>query len=108
MGMDNKIKAFLARKSKAAIVLELLLNREFVTASDIINYNCEDLPIVFTTSPHKLIEIIRERFGVDFVKDVDIAFFRTMYTATGKPYKISDTYKKYFLNKVGDNLCLKQ
>ena len=100
---EREIEAFLAKKSKAAIVLEMLLNREYVTASDIINYYKQQdpsCPIVFTTSPHKLIETIRERFGYDFVKDKDIPFFRTQYSSTGKPFKVSDTYKEYFLDKL--------
>ena len=32
---EREIEAFLAKKSKASIVLEMLLNREYVTASDI-------------------------------------------------------------------------
>ena len=100
---ENEIQAFLAKKSKAAIVLELLLNREYVTATDIITYyqsHDPECPIVFTTSPHKLIEIIRERFGYDFVKDKDIPFFRVQYSSKGKMFKISDTYKQYFLSKM--------
>lgn len=97
--IENEINAFLAKKSKASIVLEMLLNREFVTCSDIINYKCENTPLVFTTSPHKLIEGIRKYFGYDFVQDEDVKFFRTMYR-NGKPYKMSDTYKRYFLKKL--------
>ena len=100
---EREIEAFLAKKSKTAIVLEMLLNREYVTASDIINYYREQdhkCPVVFTTCPHKLVEKIRKRFGYDFVKDKDITFFRTQYSSKGKPYKISDTYKEYFLDKL--------
>jgi hypothetical protein len=109
---EREIKAFLAKKSKAAIVLEMLLNREYVTASDIINYRDSDTPVlfydkngnpqypVFTTCPHKLVEIIRKRFGYDLVKDNDIPFFRIQYSSKGKMFKISDTYKKYFLDKL--------
>ena len=94
---------FLAKKSKSAIVLEMLLNREYVTATDIITYyqsHDPECPIVFTTSPHKLIERIRERFGYDFVKDKDIPFFRVQYSSKGKQYKISDTFKQYYLDKM--------
>ena len=100
---EREIQAFLAKKSKSAIVLEMLLNREYVTATDIITYyqsHDPKCPIVFTTSPHKLIEIIREHFGYDFVKDKDIPFFRVQYTSKGKPFKISDTYKEYFIEKL--------
>ena len=100
---EREIEAFLAKKSKAAIVLEMLLNREYVTASDIINYYKQqdpNSPIVFTTCPHKLIETIREHFGYDFVKDKDIPFFRTQYSSKGKQFKVSDTYKEYFLDKL--------
>lgn len=101
---EIEIQAFLAKKSKAAIVLEMLLNREYVTASDIINYYRErdpKCPVVFTTCPHKLVEKIRKRFGYDFVKDKDIPFFRIQYSSKGKMFKISDTYKQYFLSKMG-------
>ena len=100
---EREIQAFLAKKSKAAIVLEMLLNREYVTASDIINYYKQqdpNSPIVFTTCPHKLIETIREHFGYDFVKDVEKPFFRVQYSSKGKQFKVSDTYKEYFLDKL--------
>ena len=109
---EREIEAFLAKKSKAAIVLEMLLNREYVTASDIINYRNSDTPVlfydkngnpqypIFTTCPHKLVETIREHFGYDFVKDVEKPFFRTQYSSKGKQYKVSDTYKEYFLDKL--------
>lgn len=100
---EREIEAFLAKKSKAAIVLEMLLNREYVTASDIINYYKIDdpqSPLVFTTCPHKLIETIREHFGYDFVKDVEKPFFRFQYSSKGKQFKVSDTYKEYFLDKL--------
>lgn len=99
--MNKKIADFLNKKSKASIVLELLLNREYVTCSEIINFGCENTPIVFTTCPHKLIETIRKHFGEDFVKDREVKFFRTLYS-NGKQYKQSDSYKEYFLNKMGD------
>lgn len=100
---EREIEAFLAKKSKAAIVLEMLLNREYVTASDIINYYREQdpkCPVVFTTCPHKLVETIREHFGYDFVKDVEKPFFRVQYSSKGKMFKVSDTYKEYFLDKL--------
>ena len=100
---EREIEAFLAKKSKAAIVLEMLLNREYVTASDIINYykiQDPNSPLVFTTCPHKLIETIREHFGYDFVKDVEKQFFRVQYSSKGKQFKVSDTYKEYFLDKL--------
>lgn len=96
---EREIQAFLAKKSKAAQVLELLLNREYVTCSDIINLD-RTSPVVFTTCPHKLIETIRKRFDYDFVKDRDIPFYRVQYNANGKPFKISDTYKQYYLDKM--------
>lgn len=99
------IDAFLAKKSKAAIVLEMLLNREYVTCSDIINFGCEDTPIVFTTCPQKLIEQIRKHFGYDFVKDREVKFFRTMYSPAGKKYQYTDTYKQYYLDKFGGVQC---
>ncbi|MBQ6515750.1 hypothetical protein IJI31_01065 [bacterium] len=97
---SERVKEFLAKKSKAATVLEMLFDREYVTCSDIINYGCENTPLVFTTCPHKLIEYIRKHFGVDFVKDREVKFFRTYYKADGKPYRVSETYKQYFLGKI--------
>ena len=98
--IENEINAFLAKKSKASIVLEMLLNREFITCSDIILYGYKpEFPTVFTTNPQGLIESIRKHFGYDFVQDEDIKFFRTMYR-NGKLYRMSDTYKKYFLKKL--------
>ena len=100
MEKEKQIRAFLAKKSKSAIVLEMLLNREYVTCSDIINYGCENTPLVFTTSPHKLIEKIRNVFGWDFVKDREVKFFRTFYRPSGEAYKVNSTYKQYFLDKM--------
>jgi hypothetical protein len=100
---EREIEAFLAKKSKAAIVLEMLFYWEQVTAYDIINYYREQdpkCPVVFTTCPHKLVEKIRKQFGYDFVKDKDIQFFRTQYSSKGKQYRVSDTYKEYFLDKL--------
>jgi hypothetical protein len=108
MNIDEKIKNFIAKKSKAAMVLELLLNREYITSSDIINMRGNDTfydefgneyhPI-FTTCPHSMIRDIRNEFGADFVKDKDVKFFRVFYK-NGKQHKISDVYKRYFLNKM--------
>lgn len=97
--MNREIDIFLAKKSKAAVVLEMLLNREYVTCSDIINYGCENTPLVFTTCPHKLIETIRKHFGDNFVQDREVKFFRTFYNTKGEQCKMSDTYKQYFLAK---------
>lgn len=98
--MEKMIQNYLKKKCKASVVLEMLLNREYVTASDIIQYGCEGTPLVFTTCPHKLIETIRNHFGADFVQDKEEKFYRTMYDSEGKPYKQTDNYKKYFLNKM--------
>ena len=100
--MKEQIKAFLDKKCKASIVLEMLLNREYVTGTDIINYYRDIDPeckIPFTTCPQGLIKSIRRYFGYDFVKDEEIKFFRKFYTPSGKMYKVSDTYKKYFIDK---------
>ena len=97
--MNKEIESFLAKKSKAATVLELLINREYVTASDIINYGCENTPLVFTTCPHKLIETIRKHFGADFIKDREVNFFRKFYKTNGEEYKVTDSYKQYFLDR---------
>ena len=96
---EREIEAFLAKKSKAAQVLELLLNREYVTCSDIINLD-RTSPIVFTTCPHQLIKTIRDNFGVDFIKDRDVKFSRKFYKPNGEPYQVTDTYKQYFINKM--------
>lgn len=74
MPTEREIYDFINKNSKASIVLELLLNREYVTCSDIINYDCENTPLVFTTCPHSLIREIRNRFGASFVKDRDVKF----------------------------------
>lgn len=100
--MREDIERFLAKKSKASIVLEMLLNREYVTCTDIILIGyTPDLPHVFTTNPQGLIETIREHFGYDFVKDREVKFFRTFYNSKGKEYKQTDTYKQYFIEKCG-------
>ena len=99
--LDKEINSFISKRTKASMVLELLLSREYVTCSDIINYKCENTPLVFTTCPHKLIETIRKHFGYDFVQDRDVKFFRKMSKFNGDTYKVSETYKQYFLQKVG-------
>ena len=98
MNHKERVQAFLAKKSKAAQVLELLLNREYVTCSDIINLD-RTSPVVFTTCPHSLIREIRDEFGADFVKDKEVKFFRTFYK-NGKEHKSSETYKQYFVKKL--------
>ena len=101
--MDDKIKRFLAKKTKAARVLQLLLAREYVTGDDIINIYRLDNPECkhsYTTCPQGLIKAIRDYFGYDFVQDVSIPFKVTLYDSKGKPYQMSDTYKKYFLKKM--------
>lgn len=99
MDIREQINTFLAKKCKASIVLEMLLNREYVTCSDIINYGCENTPLVFTTCPQNLIKAIRKAFGYDFVKDREVKFFRTFYNSKGKEYKQTDTFKQYFIEK---------
>ena len=102
MTKESEINNFIAKRTKASMVLELLLDREYVTCSDIINIykmydkNCN---VPFTTNPHKMIEIIRKQFGYDFVKDRSIKFYRKFYK-NGAYYKASDTYKEYFLDKM--------
>lgn len=99
--MRDDIERFLAKKSKAAVVLEMLLDREYVTGSDIILIGYKpEFPHVFTTNPQGLIETIRDHFGYDFVKDRDIKFFRTFYNSKGQEYKQTDTYKQYFIEKM--------
>lgn len=108
MDLEKKIKNFIAKKSKASMVLELFLNKEYVTCTDIINLT-PNTPMydefgnvyrpVFTTCPHSLIREIRDEFGFDFIKDIDVKFYRSFYK-NGKECKISDVYKRYFLNKL--------
>lgn len=102
--MKEEIKAFLNKKTKAAKVLQLLISNDFVTGDDIINiYRMENPKCKhsFTTCPQGLIKNIRKKFGYDFVKDVQIPFTVTLYDSKGKPYKVSDTYKQYFIEKCG-------
>ena len=91
--IKEQIKAFLNKKSKASIVLEMLLNREYVTCSDIINYGCEGTPLVFTTCPQSLIRDIRNEFGFDFIQDEEVKFFRKFYK-DGKEHQSSEYYKR--------------
>lgn len=100
MELLERIKLYIAKRSKTAQILELMMHKKYVTCSDIINYQCENQPIVFTTSPHSIIENIRNAFGVDFVKDEDVKFEAVRYY-NGKPYTVSDTYKRYFINFEG-------
>ena len=110
MSIQEKIDAFIARKSKASMVLELFLDRQYVTCSDIINLRQNDTVYydefgneytpIFTTCPHSLVREIRNEFGADFIKDADITFYRQFYK-DGKVHRITDTYKRYFLNKMG-------
>ena len=101
--MDKKIQEYLKKRCKASMVLELLLNREYVTGTDIIllyhtyDKNCN---VPFTTNPQKFIEMLRKHFGKDFIQDEEIEFYRTFYKPNGEAYKVSDTYKKYFLKKI--------
>lgn len=108
MNIKERIDAFIARKNKASMVLELFLNQEYVTCSDIINLRTNDTIYdeegntyrpIFTTCPHSLIREIRDEFGADFIQDKDVKFFRAFYK-NGKMHKVSDVYKRYFLNKM--------
>lgn len=98
MGLAEKIKQFLEKGGKSAQVLGLMMSKPYVTCSEIINYQCENLPIVFTTSPHKLIERIRRTFGEEFIKSEQMTFEQTFFTRDGKPYHVKEHYKRYFLN----------
>jgi hypothetical protein len=108
MNLKEKIDNFIAKRSKASMVLELFLNQEYVTCSDIINLNSNDCiwdehgntyKPIFTTCPHSLIREIRDEFGADFIKDMDVKFYRQFYK-NGKMHKVSDVYKRYFLEKL--------
>lgn len=108
MTIKNKIDKFLSKKNKASMVLNLFLNQEYVTCSDIINLRTNDTIYdefgntyrpIFTTCPHSLIREIRDEFGADFIKDRDVKFYRSYYQ-DGKIHKVSDTYKRYFLDKM--------
>lgn len=106
---ESKVKEFINKKSKASMVLELLLDREYITCSDIINLREQNVSFydetgrnyipIFTTCPHSLIREIRDEFGFDFIKDVDVKFYRKFFK-NGKEHKASDVYKRYFLDKM--------
>lgn len=97
MELRERIRQYIAKGTKTAQILGLFLKKQYVTASDIINFGCENTPLVFTTSPHKMIETLRKDFGFDFIKDEDASYIRTLYR-NGKPYAMTEHYKRYFLN----------
>lgn len=108
MTLKERINDFISRRNKASMVLELFLNQEYVTCSDIINLRTNDTVYdefgntyrpIFTTCPHSLIREIRDEFGADFIEDMDVKFYRAFYK-NGKVHKVSDTYKRYFLKKL--------
>lgn len=100
MDLKEKIQQFIDKGGKTAQVLQLLMSKPYVTCSEIINYKCQGKPIVFTTSPHKLIERIRRAFGYDFVKD-EICKYQYQYTVDGVSKTATEHYKRYFLNYEG-------
>lgn len=97
MELKEAIKKYIEKGYKSSMILDLLLHKKFITSSDIILYDFGLNKTIFTTSPHKIIENIRKRFGSDFVQDVDIEFIRTFYS-NGHKRTMKDTYKRYFLN----------
>lgn len=93
MPTKKEIDRFIAKRTKSAQVLQMLIVKPYITVRDI-------LKEVNTNCPHKQIETIRKYFGADFVKFRDKQFYRTQYDSKGKPYQISDTYREYFLDKM--------
>ncbi len=93
MPTKRELDAFIAKRTKSAQVLDMLMNRPYITIQDIIketNTNC----------PHKQIQTIRDNFGSDFVQFRDKPFVRTQYSSKGKPFNISNKYREYFLDKM--------
>lgn len=95
MPTKRELDTFIAKRTKSAQVLEMLIANPYITIQDIIKET-------HTNCPHKQIETIRKNFGADFVKFRDKPFKRTQYSSKGKPYQISDTYREYFLEKIAD------
>ncbi len=93
MPTKRELDAFIAKRTKSAQVLDMLMNNASITIQDIIKET-------HTNCPHKQIETIRKNFGFDFVRFRDKPFVRTQYSSKGKPFEISDTYREYFLDKI--------
>ena len=101
--MEKMIQEYLKKPYKTAIVLRMLMTRPYITNDDIINIYRMSNPKCkhsFSTNPQKFIETLRKRFGYDFILDEDIPFTTILHTLEGKTFKVTDTYKKYFLNKM--------
>ena len=95
MPTKEEIERYLARRSKSARLLELLIERPSITCEEFKN-----LPETRTTSPHSLVKAIREKFGFDFVKYVDKKSVKTAINSKGQEYKITTPYREYFIEKM--------
>lgn len=93
MPTKQELQQYIAKGTKCGIVLNALLKREYVTGQDIID-------LTRTNCPHGIIRDLRKRFGVEFILDCNVPFVRIQYNSKGKPFTISDEYKRYFLNKM--------
>ena len=100
MGIREEIAKYLAKGTQPAQILGLFLKKQYVTASDIIKFEREGTPLVFTTCPHSIIRDLRKDFGFDFIKDEDAKYERTV-NRNGKTFKTTEHYKRYFLNLEG-------
>ena len=95
--MRERIRQYLTKETQPAQILGLFLRKQYVTASDIIKFERENTPLVFTTCPHSIIRDLRKDFGFDFIKDEDAKYERTV-NRNGKTYTKTEHYKRYFLN----------
>ncbi len=96
MPTKRELQQYIAKGTKSAKVLEMLIKKPCVTIQDILEKENK----INTNCPHKQIETIRKKFGFDFVKFRDVEFFRTQYDSKGKPFQVSDTYREYFVDKI--------
>lgn len=94
MGIREEIAKYINRKTQSAEVIRFLLEHEFITCNQIIK-------IAHSNCPHSIIRDIRKTFGYDFVKDELIKYTKTRFTPDGKPFKQTETCKRYFLNFEG-------
>lgn len=94
MGIKEKLTKYINRKTQTAEVIRFLLKHEFITCNQIIK-------IAHSNCPHSIIRDIRKAFGADFIKDEIIKYTKIRFTPDGKPFKQTETKKRYFLNLEG-------
>ncbi len=92
MPTKRELDAFIAKRTKSAQVLDMLIKNPYITIQDIIKET-------HTNCPHKQIQTIRDNFGFDFVRFREKPFVRTQYDSKGRPFHVSGTYREYFLEK---------